>query len=95
MRPGAGLGVGAHEVAHLGQVVGQHGQALGALVQVGEAWRQGRTDAGRAFDRVGELGRVRGADRDLFYRFLRDTFVKNDIRARVSIKSMKKRYAGI
>ena len=38
---------------------------------------------------------VRGADRDAFYRFLRDTFVKNDIRTSVSTKSFKKRYAGI
>ena len=38
---------------------------------------------------------VRGADRDTFYRFLRDTFVKNDIQTSVSIKSFKKRYVGI
>lgn len=38
---------------------------------------------------------VRGADRDTFYRFLRDTFVKNDIQTSVSTKSFKKRYAGI
>lgn len=33
---------------------------------------------------------VRGADRDLFYKFLRDTFVQNDIRAEISLKSLKK-----
>ncbi len=38
---------------------------------------------------------VRGADREAFYRFLRDTFVKNDLRARISTKSFKKRHAGI
>lgn len=38
---------------------------------------------------------VRGADRDTFYRFLRDTFVKNDIQTSVSTKSFKKRYVGI
>lgn len=38
---------------------------------------------------------VRGADRDTFYRFLRDTFVKNDIQTSVSTKSFRKRYAGI
>lgn len=38
---------------------------------------------------------VRNADRDAFYRFLEQTFVKNDIRAGISTKSMKKRYAGI
>jgi hypothetical protein len=38
---------------------------------------------------------VRGADREAFYRFLRDTFVRNDLRTRISTKSMKKRHAGI
>ena len=38
---------------------------------------------------------VRNADRDTFYRFLEQTFIKNDIRAGISTKSMKKRYAGI
>ena len=38
---------------------------------------------------------VRGADREAFYRFLRETFVKNDIRASISTKSFKKRHAGI
>ncbi|NKB71558.1 MAG: hypothetical protein GKR89_31175 [Candidatus Latescibacteria bacterium] len=38
---------------------------------------------------------VRGGDRDAFYRFLRDMFVKNDIKARVSTKSYKKRHVGI
>ena len=38
---------------------------------------------------------VRSADREAFYRFLRDTFIKNDIRTQVSTKSMKKRHAGV
>jgi hypothetical protein len=38
---------------------------------------------------------VRGADREAFYRFLQETFIKNDIRASISTKSFKKRHAGI
>ena len=38
---------------------------------------------------------VRGADRDTFYRFLRDTFVNNDIQTSISTKSFTKRYVGI
>jgi hypothetical protein len=38
---------------------------------------------------------VRSADREAFYRFLEQTFVKNEIRAGISTKSLKKRYAGI
>ncbi len=38
---------------------------------------------------------VRNADREAFYRFLRDTFVKNDLQTRLSTKSFKKRYTGI
>ena len=38
---------------------------------------------------------VRSADRETFYRFLRDTFVKNDLQTRLSTKSFKKRYTGI
>jgi hypothetical protein len=38
---------------------------------------------------------VRNADRESFYRFLEETFVKNDIRAGISTKSLKKRYAGV
>lgn len=38
---------------------------------------------------------VRNADREAFYRFLEQTFIKNDIRAGISTKSLKKRYAGI
>lgn len=38
---------------------------------------------------------VRSADRESFYRFLEETFVKNDIRAGISTKSLKKRYAGV
>jgi hypothetical protein len=38
---------------------------------------------------------VRSADREAFYRFLEQTFVKNDIRAGISTKSLKKRNAGI
>jgi hypothetical protein len=38
---------------------------------------------------------VRNADREAFYRFLEQTFVKNEIRAGISTKSLKKRYAGI
>ncbi len=33
---------------------------------------------------------VRAAERDLFYRFLRDTFVQNEVKAEVSLKSLKK-----
>jgi hypothetical protein len=38
---------------------------------------------------------VRNADREAFYRFLSDSLVKGEVRARVSNKSLKKRYAGI
>ena len=38
---------------------------------------------------------VRSADRESFYRFLRDTFVKNDLQTRLSTKSFKKRYTGV
>lgn len=38
---------------------------------------------------------VRSADREAFYRFLRDTFVKNDLQTRLSTKSFKKRYTGV
>ncbi|MFH1570729.1 MAG: DNA double-strand break repair nuclease NurA [Gemmatimonadota bacterium] len=38
---------------------------------------------------------VRGADRELFYRYLEDTFVSSDVRARVSTKGLRKRYAGV
>jgi len=38
---------------------------------------------------------VRGADREAFYRFLGDTFVKNDIKVGISSKSLKKRHASI
>jgi hypothetical protein len=38
---------------------------------------------------------VRGADREAFYRFLSDTFVKNDIKVGISSKSLKKRHASI
>lgn len=38
---------------------------------------------------------VRSADRESFYRFLEETFVKNDIRGGISTKSLKKRYAGV
>lgn len=48
-----------------------------------------------ALSEAHERAVVRGADREAFYRFLRDTFVKNDIRANVSTKSFKKRHAGI
>ena len=34
---------------------------------------------------------VRGADRELFYRFLRDTFVQHEISARLSAKQFRKR----
>ena len=36
---------------------------------------------------------VRGADRESFYRYLRDAFVRHDIDARVSSKSRRKRHA--
>lgn len=48
-----------------------------------------------ALSEAHERAVVRGADREAFYRFLRDSFVKNDIRAQVSNKSMTKRHAGI
>lgn len=48
-----------------------------------------------ALSEAHERAVVRGADREAFYRFLRDTFVKNDIRANISTKSFKKRHAGI
>lgn len=38
---------------------------------------------------------VRGADRELFYRYLEDTFVSQDVRARVSTKALRKRYTGV
>jgi len=38
---------------------------------------------------------VRGADRDLFYRYLEDSFVSQDIRASVSTKNLRKRYTGV
>ena len=38
---------------------------------------------------------VRGADREAFYRVLRDMYVKNGIKTRVSTKSFKKRHATI
>jgi hypothetical protein len=38
---------------------------------------------------------VRGADRETFYRFLRDTFVRNDIPAEISLKGLKKLSAGV
>ena len=48
-----------------------------------------------ALSEAHERAVVRGADREAFYRFLRDSFVKNDIRAQISTKSMTKRHAGI
>ncbi len=38
---------------------------------------------------------VRAADRDIFYKFLKDTFVQNDIKAEVSLKSLKKLAASV
>ncbi|MDP6780000.1 MAG: DNA double-strand break repair nuclease NurA [Candidatus Latescibacteria bacterium] len=38
---------------------------------------------------------VRAAERDLFYRFLRDSFVENEVKAEVSLKSLKKMAAGV
>ena len=38
---------------------------------------------------------VRGAEREVFYRFLKDTFVKNDLPAEISLKSLKKMAAGV
>ena len=48
-----------------------------------------------ALSEAHERAVVRGADREAFYRFLRDMFVKNNIKARVSTKSYKKRHVGI
>jgi hypothetical protein len=48
-----------------------------------------------ALSEAHERAVVRGADREAFYRFLSDSFVKNDIKARISTKSMKKRHASI
>ncbi|HIC70299.1 MAG TPA: hypothetical protein EYO90_12345, partial [Candidatus Latescibacteria bacterium] len=36
---------------------------------------------------------VRGADRESFYHYLREAFVRHDIDARVSCKSRRKRHA--
>ncbi|MCZ6634263.1 MAG: DNA double-strand break repair nuclease NurA [bacterium] len=33
---------------------------------------------------------VRGADRDIFFKFLRDSFVKNEVKAEISLKQLKK-----
>jgi len=38
---------------------------------------------------------VRAADRDIFYKFLRDTFVKNDVKAEMSLKQLKKMAASV
>lgn len=38
---------------------------------------------------------VRGTDREAFYRFLRDAYVKGDLGTRISTKSARKRHAGI
>ena len=38
---------------------------------------------------------VRAAERELFYTFLRDTFVKNEVKAEVSLKSLRKMAAGV
>ena len=38
---------------------------------------------------------VRAADRDVFYKFLRDTFVQKDVKAEVSLKSLKKLAASV
>ena len=48
-----------------------------------------------ALSEAHERAVVRSADRESFYRFLRDTYVKNDVRARISTKSFKKRHVGI
>ena len=38
---------------------------------------------------------VRAAERDIFYRFLRDSFVKRDIRATISAKGLRKQTASV
>lgn len=38
---------------------------------------------------------VRGAEREIFYRFIKDTFVKNELPAEISLKSLKKMAAGV
>ena len=38
---------------------------------------------------------VRAAERELFYTFLRDSFVRNEVKAEVSLKSLKKMAAGV
>ena len=48
-----------------------------------------------ALSEAHERAVVRSADRESFYRFLRDTYVKSDVRARISTKSFKKRHVGI
>lgn len=48
-----------------------------------------------ALSEAHERAVVRSADRESFYRFLRDTYVKNDMRAHISTKSFKKRHVGI
>src|SRR5262245_34229445 len=47
-----------------GEIVGDAGRPLRELVEIGEARGQGRPEAGRLLDRVRELGRMRGAERN-------------------------------
>ncbi|MDE2701190.1 MAG: hypothetical protein OXI23_20145, partial [Gemmatimonadota bacterium] len=38
---------------------------------------------------------VRGADRDIFFKFLKDAFVKNNIKTEQSLKQLKKMAAAV
>jgi hypothetical protein len=38
---------------------------------------------------------VRGADRDIFFKFLKDSFVKNNVKAENSLKQLKKMAATV
>jgi len=89
-----------HVGAEIGRVeVPQWVAEDGELLDLVHACVCDQSEKGRGYPVVlaeaHERAVVRGADREAFYRFLRDTFVKNDIRTRVSTKSMKKRHAGV
>ena len=43
-----------------------------------------------ALSEAHEKAVVRGPDRELFYRFLRDTLIRNEVRAEISLKGLKK-----
>ena len=43
-----------------------------------------------ALSEARERAVVRGTDREIFYKFLRDAFVERDLKAEISVKSLKK-----